>query len=363
MAARASARSTGLSPSSWRASRSGSARPGGCRQGAPCGAGQRVQRVAQQRGDRPNAPSCSSMAQNLASFGVSSPGASAGMCSRATWRRRKARGDGFQLDDQLAGERRCGQRHQGQARAVTRISAQAAAGFAGGETAASPGGFPYTADSARGHASPVRTAAMIITSLLDTDLCKFTMMQVVLHQFPGAQVSTASAAATPASTWPPTPARSATRSAPCAACISRTPNLPQARCASSRATLLTFWVCSGSTRSTSPSPPCHRARSTSPSAAPGCTPSCSKSRVLAIVNEVWFRNATPVPDFVEGRKRLDHKIALLQARAARPQDCGLRHPQAIFKGLARRGASCADRAAAHRRGRGSSPAPATCCSR
>lgn len=30
--------------------------------------------------------------------------------------------------------------------------------------------------------------AMIITSLLDTDLYKFTMMQAVLHQFPGAQV-------------------------------------------------------------------------------------------------------------------------------------------------------------------------------
>ena len=29
---------------------------------------------------------------------------------------------------------------------------------------------------------------MIITSLLDTDLYKFTMMQVVLHQFPGAEV-------------------------------------------------------------------------------------------------------------------------------------------------------------------------------
>ena len=29
---------------------------------------------------------------------------------------------------------------------------------------------------------------MIITSLLDTDLYKFTMMQAVLHQFPGAQV-------------------------------------------------------------------------------------------------------------------------------------------------------------------------------
>ena len=30
--------------------------------------------------------------------------------------------------------------------------------------------------------------AMIIRSLLDTDLYKFTMMQVVLHHFPGAHV-------------------------------------------------------------------------------------------------------------------------------------------------------------------------------
>jgi nicotinate phosphoribosyltransferase len=29
---------------------------------------------------------------------------------------------------------------------------------------------------------------MVIQSLLDTDLYKFTMMQVVLHHFPGAQV-------------------------------------------------------------------------------------------------------------------------------------------------------------------------------
>jgi nicotinate phosphoribosyltransferase len=34
--------------------------------------------------------------------------------------------------------------------------------------------------------------------------------------------------------------------------------------------------------------------------------------VLAIVNEVYFRNTQPVPDFPEGRRRLDAKIALLQ---------------------------------------------------
>ena len=36
--------------------------------------------------------------------------------------------------------------------------------------------------------NPGAALTMIITSLIDTDLYKFTMMQVVLHQFPGAQV-------------------------------------------------------------------------------------------------------------------------------------------------------------------------------
>ncbi len=35
--------------------------------------------------------------------------------------------------------------------------------------------------------------------------------------------------------------------------------------------------------------------------------------VLAIVNEVYFRNTQKVPDFLEGRKRLDHKIEALHA--------------------------------------------------
>jgi nicotinate phosphoribosyltransferase len=35
--------------------------------------------------------------------------------------------------------------------------------------------------------------------------------------------------------------------------------------------------------------------------------------VLAIVNEVYFRSTQPVPDYLEGRKRLDTKIEQLQA--------------------------------------------------
>ncbi len=38
---------------------------------------------------------------------------------------------------------------------------------------------------------------MIIHSLLDTDLYKFTMMQVVLHHFPGAQAEYAFRCRTP----------------------------------------------------------------------------------------------------------------------------------------------------------------------
>src|SRR6266536_2739971 len=46
----------------------------------------------------------------------------------------------------------------------------------------------YAVTSASSSRPPSRAFAMIIQSLLDTDLYKFTMMQVVLHHFPGAQV-------------------------------------------------------------------------------------------------------------------------------------------------------------------------------
>ena len=51
----------------------------------------------------------------------------------------------------------------------------------GGTMGASPRAAPR-------HARTARPPPMIIRSLLDTDLYKFTMMQVVLHHFPGAHV-------------------------------------------------------------------------------------------------------------------------------------------------------------------------------
>jgi nicotinate phosphoribosyltransferase len=49
--------------------------------------------------------------------------------------------------------------------------------------------------------------------------------------------------------------------------------------------------------------------------------------VLAIVNEVFFRNTHQLPDFLEGRRRLDEKIGLLQQsdlRALKIADYGTR---------------------------------------
>ena len=44
--------------------------------------------------------------------------------------------------------------------------------------------------------------------------------------------------------------------------------------------------------------------------------------VLAIVNEVYFRATQPVPDFVEGRRRLRDKIALIAQQPGRWTACG-----------------------------------------
>ena len=48
--------------------------------------------------------------------------------------------------------------------------------------------FPVKRNDALRPHHEMTDVTMIITSLLDTDLYKFTMMQVVLHQFPGAEV-------------------------------------------------------------------------------------------------------------------------------------------------------------------------------
>ncbi len=154
---------------------------------------------------------------------------------------------------------------------------------------------------------------MVITSLLDTDLYKFTMMQAVLHQFPGAQVSYKFKCRTTG--------------------VKLAPYVDEIRAEIRSLCKLQFteqeldWMRalrfiksdfvdflglfrlnekyidvvalpSGEIDIRIHGPWLHTILFEIP--------------VLAIVNEVYFRNTQPVPNYVEGRQRLDTKIAQLQ---------------------------------------------------
>ena len=158
---------------------------------------------------------------------------------------------------------------------------------------------------------------MIITSLLDTDLYKFTMMQVVLHQFPGAQVEYRFKCR---NAIPLAPYVEEIREEIRGLCSLRFEDAELSYLRSMRFIKSDFVdflglfklnekyievtaLPSGDIDITIRGPWLHTILFEIP--------------VLAIVNEVYFRNTTPVPDFVEGRKRLDHKIALLHADGLR----------------------------------------------
>ncbi len=155
---------------------------------------------------------------------------------------------------------------------------------------------------------------MIITSLLDTDLYKFTMMQVVLHHFPGAQVEYKFKCRNPGVQLAPfvSEIRDEIRSL----CNLQFQDAELAYLRSLRFIKSDFIdflgifrlnekyitvtaLASGEIDITITGPWLHTILFEIP--------------VLAIVNEVYFRNTMKVPNFVEGRRRLDQKIALLQA--------------------------------------------------
>ena len=157
---------------------------------------------------------------------------------------------------------------------------------------------------------------MIIRSLLDTDLYKFTMMQVVLHHFPGAQVEYRFKCRTEG--------------------VDLTPYLDEIRAEVGQLESLHFraeeldylrtWrfiksdfvdflglfhfndkyirierdaAAQGGIDITIHGPWLHTILFEIP--------------VLAIISEVYFRNTQPRPDFEEGRRRLDAKIAMVRA--------------------------------------------------
>jgi len=148
---------------------------------------------------------------------------------------------------------------------------------------------------------------MIITSLLDTDLYKFTMMQVVLHHFPGAQVEY----------------RFKCRNAG----VDLTPHVDEIRAQIDRLCTLRFgereldylrglrFIKSDfvdflglfqlNTKYITVEPASGRPGEIEiVIRGPWLHTILFEVPVLAIVNEVFFRNTQPVPDLAEGRRRL-----------------------------------------------------------
>ena len=159
---------------------------------------------------------------------------------------------------------------------------------------------------------------MIITSLLDTDLYKFTMMQVVLHQFPGAQVEYTFKCRNDGSpgVLPLAPFASEIREEIRSLCKLRFQDAELTCLRAMRFIKSDFVDFLGLFRLNEkyvtvialPS-----GEITVSIKGPWLHTILFEIPVLAIINEVYFRNTQKLPDFVEGRKRLDAKILLLQA--------------------------------------------------
>ena len=154
---------------------------------------------------------------------------------------------------------------------------------------------------------------MIITSLLDTDLYKFTMMQVVLHQFPGAEVEYRFKCRNSAELAPYV---NEIRQEIRGLCGLRFQDAELAYLKAMRFIKADFIDFLGIFRLNE--------KYVSVSALPSGEIEVSikgpwlhtilfEIPVLAIINEVYFRNTQKLPDLAEGRHRLNTKIGELQA--------------------------------------------------
>ena len=154
---------------------------------------------------------------------------------------------------------------------------------------------------------------MIITSLLDTDLYKFTMMQAVLHQFPGAQVEYKFKCRNPGVQLAPyvQEIRDEVR----ALCQLQFQEAELAYLRSLRfvkSDFVDFLSLFRLNEKYITITPLDNGEIDISIKGPWLHVIPFEIPVLAIVNEVYFRNTQPVPDFMEGRRRLDEKIALLR---------------------------------------------------
>jgi len=155
---------------------------------------------------------------------------------------------------------------------------------------------------------------MIITSLLDTDLYKFTMMQAVLHQFPSAQVSYKFKCRNPGVALAPyvQEIRDEIRSL----CSLHFQDAELSWLRSLRFIKSDFVDFLGLFRLNEKYIEVNALSNGEIDISiqgPWLHTILFEIPVLAIVNEVYFRNTQKVPDFLEGRRRLDQKIEALHA--------------------------------------------------
>ncbi|MFM7024627.1 MAG: nicotinate phosphoribosyltransferase [Limnohabitans sp.] len=155
---------------------------------------------------------------------------------------------------------------------------------------------------------------MIITSLLDTDLYKFTMMQVVLHQFPGAQVEYKFKCRNPGVQLAPfvDEIRSEIRSL-CSLSFKDSELRYLHSLRFIKSDFVDFLGLFRLNEKYIQVTPMANGAIDIVISGPWLYPLLFEIPVLAIVNEVYFRNSQRVPDLMEGRRRLDIKIAQLQS--------------------------------------------------
>ena len=157
---------------------------------------------------------------------------------------------------------------------------------------------------------------MIITSLLDTDLYKFTMMQVVLHHFPGAQVEYRFKCRNPGIDLVPYIAEIKEQIGRLCTLRFEERELDYLRqmrfIKSDFVDFLGLFQMNQKYISVAAADPAD-GRSTKGEIditirGPWLHTILFEIPVLAIVNELYFRNTVALPDYDEGRRRLDAKI-------------------------------------------------------
>ena len=155
---------------------------------------------------------------------------------------------------------------------------------------------------------------MIITSLLDTDLYKFTMMQVVLHQFPGAQVEYRFKCRTAGIDLVPYIGEIRDEIRHLCSLRFREDELQWLRSLrfikSDFVDFLDLFQMNEKYITVSPSLK-YTGEIDIVIVGPWLYTILCEIPILAIVNEIYFRRTRPVPDFTEGRRRLLEKIALV----------------------------------------------------